>query len=129
MLVNRGEIISAFRFEQAQFTHRSRANNLRDIAGHDPPRLRLARLIANRDPFSRFNQFGDIILRRVIRHSAHRHTVAFRQRHIQQTSRFLCVLKKQLVKIAQAEKQQHIRRHTPAQSVVLLHHRGNDVRH
>ena len=129
MLINRCQIISAFRFQQTQFAHRSRANDLRDIARYDPPRLRLARLIANRDPFSCLDQLRDIILRGMIWHPAHRHAVAFRQRDIQQTSGFLRILEKQLVKIAEPKEQQHIRRDASAQPLVLLHHRSQRVRH
>jgi predicted RNase H-like HicB family nuclease len=51
------------------------------------------------------------------------------EREVEQAGRFLCVVEKQLVKIAEPEEQQRIRRHGRAQPLVLLHHRSERVRH
>ena len=82
--VNRAEIIRAFRFEQIELAHRSRADDLGDVARNNFARLRLARLIADRDAPSGLDQLGNITWRRVIRHAAHRHLVPLGQRDIEQ---------------------------------------------
>ena len=127
--INRAEIIRPVRFEQVQLADRAGRDDLRDLARDDFARLRLARLIANRDPPSRLDELRDVTWRRVIRHAAHRHAVAMGQREIEQPGRFLGVLEKELVKIAEPKEQQRIRRHAGAQPLVLLHHRGKGVGH
>ena len=127
--INRAEIIRAIRFEQVQLAHCSRRDDLRDLTVHDFSRLRFAGLIADRDSSSRLDEFRDIILSGVIRHAAHRHAVAMGEREIEQTGRFLRVVEKELVEIAQAKEQQRVRRHARAQPLVLLHHWSERVRH
>ena len=104
MFINRGEIIRAFRLQQVKLAHCPGADNLRDITRHNFSRLRLARLIANRDPFSGFNQLRNVILRRVIRHSTHRHAVTLGQCNIEQRGRFFRILEKQFIKVAEPKK-------------------------
>ena len=81
--VNRAEIVGALGIEQIQLAHSTGADDLSDVARNNLPRLRLARLIANRDPPAGLDQLCDVGLRCVIRHAAHRHAVALRQRDIQ----------------------------------------------
>ena len=53
--VNCAEIIRALGIEQIEFAHRAGANNLGDVARNNFPRLRLARLIADRHPPAGFD--------------------------------------------------------------------------
>jgi GNAT superfamily N-acetyltransferase len=126
---DRPEIICAFRFEQIEIAHRARANNLGDVARDDFTRLRFAGLIANRHASACLDELRDVSSRCVIWHAAHRNAVSFRQRHIEQPRRFLSILEKQFVKIAQPKKQQCVRRNTFPQPLILLHHRGQRVLH
>ena len=127
--VNRAEIIRPLRFEQVQLAHRPGADDLRDVAIDDLSRLRLARLIADRDALSRFDQLGDVILGGVIGHAAHRHLIALGQRDVEQGRCFLRVFEKQLVKIAQPEKQQRVGRNAFPQPLILLHHGSEALGH
>ena len=75
--IDRAQIIGALRIEQVKFANRARADDLRDFAVDNlAARLRLARLIADRDAPARLNQLCDVSLRGMIWHAAHRHTVA-----------------------------------------------------
>ena len=71
-------------------------------------RLRVARLIANRDPPAGLDKLCDITGRRVIGHAAHRHTIAVSQGEIKQPRCFLGVLEKEFVKITEPKEQQRI---------------------
>ena len=51
------------------------------------------------------------------------------QREVEQPGGFLGVVEKELIKIAEPKEQQRIRGHARAQPLVLLHHRGEGVRH
>ena len=129
MFVNRGQIVRAFWLQQVKLAHCPGADNLRDIARHNFSWLRFARLIANRDSFSGFDQLRNIILRSMIRHSTHRHAVTLGQCNVEQRSRFFRILEKQFIKVAQPKEQEHIRWHTGAHPLVLLHHRGKRIGH
>ena len=75
------------------------------------------------------DQLGDVILRRVIWHPAHRHAVAFGQRNIEQSRRLFCVFEKQLVKIPKTKQQKRVGRNAFPQPLILLHHGSDCVPH
>ena len=126
---DRAEIIRTFGFQQIEVAHRACTDDLGDVARDDFTGLRLAGLIADRDPAPGLDQFRNVTLRRVIRHATHRNAVAMGQRQVQQSRRFFRVVEKQLIKIAEPKEQQGIGRDAGAQPLVLLHHRGKRVGH
>ncbi len=127
--INGAEIIRPVGFEQVHLAHGAGRDDLRDLARDDLPRLRFARLVANRDAPPRLDELRDVTWRRVVRHPAHRHAIAMSQREIEQAGSLLGVVEKELVKIAEPKEQQGIRRHAGAQPLVLLHHGGKGVGH
>ena len=127
---HRREVVRAVRVEQIEVIDRAGAEDLRDGPFDDLTRHRLRRLLGDGDAFAGLDELRDVALRRMMRHAAHRHRVAFRQRHIQDGRGDLRVLEEQLVEVAQAEKQQHILRKLPPDGEVLLHHgSGGGVGH
>ena len=81
---NCGHVIRPLGLQHIELAHRACADDLRNIARNNFARLRLARLITHRHAFPGLDQLRDVIMRCVIRHPAHRHAVAFSQRHVQQ---------------------------------------------
>src|SRR5439155_2224100 len=65
----------------------------------------------------------------MIRHTTHRHAVALGQRDVQKGRRFLRVVEKHLVEIAEPKQQERVRRNAFPQPLVLLHHRSKRVLH
>src|SRR6266850_1426873 len=65
----------------------------------------------------------------MIRHTTHRDAVALGQRDVQKSRRFLRVLEKHFVKIAEPKKQECVSRNAFPQPLVLLHHRRKRVLH
>ena len=125
-----GEVVRAVRVEQVEVIDRARAEDLRHRPLDDLARCRLRRLLGDGDAFAGLDELRDVALRRMMRHAAHRHRVAFRQRHIQDGRGDLRVLEEQLIKVPQPEKQQHILRKLPPDGEVLLHHgSGGGVGH
>ena len=59
---NRAEIIRAFRFEQIEVAHCTRADDLGDIARDDFAGLRFAGLIADRDAPAGLDELGNVVL-------------------------------------------------------------------
>ena len=129
MKINRAQIIRPVGLQQIQLAHRSRRDDLGDLARDDFPRLRLAGLIADRHAPPGLDELGDVTLGGVIRHAAHRDAVAMSEGEVQQSGGLLGVLEKQLVEVAEPKEQERIRRHGRAQPLVLLHHRGQRVGH
>ena len=127
--MDRAEVIGALRFEQIQLADRARADDLGDLARDDLAGLRFARLVANRHAAAGFDQLRNVVLRRVIRHAAHRDAVSFRQRDVEQGRRVLRIVEEHLVEVAEAEKEQGVRRHAGAQPLILLHHRRERFGH
>ena len=93
---------------------RARRDHARHFALDDLLRHpRVFHLIADGDLESLANQLGDVVLRRVIRHAAHRNgdalfLVARSQRDLQLLGRDHRVFKEQLVEITQAKEQQRM---------------------
>src|SRR4029453_2477335 len=102
------EIIRALGFEKIEIAYRPCADDLRDVARNDFTRLRFARLIADRDPPTRFNQLSDITLRRMVWNAAHWNAIALGQRDVEQSRCFPGVLEEQFVKISQSNKQKRV---------------------
>src|SRR5438270_4317079 len=98
MKINRAQIIRPVGLQQIELAHRSRRDDLGDLAGDDFPRLRFAGLIADGNAPPGLDELGDVTLGGVIRHAAHRDAVAMSEGEVQQPGRFLGVLEKQLVK-------------------------------
>src|SRR5439155_10668730 len=65
----------------------------------------------------------------MIRHTTHWHAVALGQRDVQKGRRFLRVVEKHFVKIAEPKQQERVRRNAFPQPLVLLHHRSKRVLH
>ena len=65
----------------------------------------------------------------MIRHTTHWHAIAVGQRDVQKGRRFLRVLEKHFVKIAEPKQQERVRRNAFPQPLVLLHHRSKRVLH
>ena len=126
---DRAEIVGALRFQEVEIAHCPGADDLRDIARHDLALLRFTRLVADRDPPAGGDQLGDITLRRMIRHAAHRDFVTLGQGEVEQTGGDLRVLEEELVEVTEPKEQQGISRHAGAQPLILLHHRSESVSH
>ena len=94
-----GEVVRAVRVEQVEVIDRARAEDLRHRPLDDLSRSRLRGLLGDGDAFAGLDELRDVALRRMMRHAAHRHRVAFRQRHIQDRRGDLRVLEEQLIKI------------------------------
>src|SRR2546423_3556474 len=60
--INRAEIIWPVRFQQIQLAHRSRGDDLGDLAGNDLSRLWLAGLVADRDPAAGLDELRNVAL-------------------------------------------------------------------
>ena len=127
--VHGADIICTLRLEQIEIAYRACADDLSDISRNDLSGLRLACLIADGHAPPSPDQLRDVSLRSMIRHTAHRHAIALRQRDIEQAGRFLRVFKKQLVEIAQPKKQERIGGNASPQPPVLLHHWRKRVPH
>jgi len=65
----------------------------------------------------------------MIRDTTHWHAIAVGQRDVQKGRRFLRVLEKHFVKIAEPKQQECVRRNAFPQPLVLLHHRSKRVLH
>ena len=117
-------------FQQSRIRQGSRCNNPYNLSFHRSFTCAdFAHLLANRHTFSQFYQARQILFRRMIRHTCHLNCLAFhlaasRQSNVQQLGRFHRIVKKQLVKIAHAVKNQLVRM-LGFNAQILLHHRGN----
>ena len=78
-----GEVVRAVRVEQIQVADGAGAEDLRDGPFDDFARHRISRLLGDGDAFAGLDELRDVTLRRMMRHAAHGHRVAFRQRHIE----------------------------------------------
>src|SRR6266436_5661165 len=65
----------------------------------------------------------------MIRHTTHWHAVSLGQRDVQKGRRFLRVVEKHLVEIAEPKQQERVRKNAFSQPLVLLHHRRKRVLH
>ena len=123
-LEDRGEVVRPLVVEQVCFEDRAGGNDPGDLAFDDFPRLRLAGLLGDGHPLAGLHQLGDVIVRRMVGHAAHRHRVAAGQRDIEDRRGGLRVVEEHLVEIAQPVEQQHVVRQRSAHRLVLRHHRG-----
>ena len=78
---------------------------------------------------ARLEQLRDVAVGRVIGHAAHRRALALRQGEVEQPRGLFRVGEEHLVKVAQPEKQEGVRRHFALQPMILLHHGGEGVGH
>ena len=125
-----GEVVRAVRVEQVEVADGAGAEDLRHGPFDDFARHGIGGLLGDGDAFAGFDELRDVTLRRMMRHAAHGHRVAFRQRHIEDGRGDLRVLEEQLIKVAQAEEEQHVLRKLPPDGEVLLHHgSGGGVGH
>ncbi len=118
-----GKIMIARGVEQARVGDGPGTKDLGDLALDQFARHDLAGLVAHGHPLARLDEFGDVVIRRVVRHAAHGRLVAFCQRDAQDRAGLLGVFKKKLVEISQPEEQHHIGGQPGAQALVLPHHR------
>ena len=129
LLKKSGEVVVLFRLQQIYVAHCAGADDFRNLARHDLPRLRLAHLVADGDAPACLDQLRDVPRRRVIRDPAHGGAVALGERHIQDAGRFLGIGEEHLVEIPQPKHEERIRRERAPDSLILLHHRGKQVGH
>ena len=106
---------------------RTGAEDLRDIAIDQLAGLGLLKLVANGNLAALSQQFADVRFGRVMWNPAHRDAVAIGQREVEQLRPGLGVIEKHLVKIAQPEQQQRIRRNLVFDAPILLHHRRQAI--
>ena len=118
-----GAKIIGFGIEKARVDHTAGGDNLGDFPADNLSWFGWFGLVADRDPLSRVDQFGDVAFGRVIGNPAHRDALAFGQRHIKNRGSDLRVVEEHLVKIAQAKQQDGIMGDLPLNAVILLHHR------
>ena len=117
-------------FQQSRIRQGSRCNNPYNLSFHRSFTCAdFAHLLANRHTFSQLYQARQILFRRMIRHTCHLnclavHLTASRQSNVQQLGRFHRVVKKQLIKIAHAVKNQFIQM-IGFNTQILLYHRRN----
>ena len=127
--MDRGEVIVPLRIEHLQIRDRAGRDDVRDFALHDLPRLRLAHLIADGHALAGLDEPAHVILLRVVRDAAHRRAVPLRERDIEYACGDLRIVEEHLVKIAEPEQQQRVRRQGAPDAVVLLHHRCECLGH
>ena len=121
---HRDEKIVPPRLEHALVEVRARAEDLRDLALDQLPRLGHLDLIANRHLAPGRKQLGEVIASGVVGDAAHRHVTALGQRDIENAGRLLRILKKHLVKIPEPKQQNRPSRQLAFALPVLGHHRG-----
>ena len=102
----------------------ARTENLRDLAFDQLTGPRLLHLIADGDLAAGLEQPGDVVIRGVKRDAAHGHRAPLGQRHVEQLRPGQGVVKKHLVKVAQAKEQQRLFRQFALDAAILRHHRG-----
>jgi hypothetical protein len=86
-------------------------------------------LIADRNPASRSDEFGDVTLGGVVGHAAHRDCVTFGQGKIKQAGSDFRILEKEFVKIAEPKKEKSISGHARPEPLILAHHWGEGINH
>ena len=123
---NGGKIVVAVGIEQRVVDHRTGGDDagdfpFNDAFGHE---FGVFDLFGDSDFESGGDQFGQIIIQRVIGKSAHRHSLALGQGQFQNRTYSFSVFKKFLVKVAQPEKQYRIGRDRPFCLLILHHHRS-----
>ncbi len=126
---DRQEQIVATFLQQRGIGHRARGDDAHHLAFDDAlGQRRVADLLADRHRFAEPHQPREIIFRRVIRHAGHRNRCPGRlptlgQRDVEQPRGLACIVEEQLVEIAHAEEQQHLRMFGLGRQV-LAHERG-----
>ncbi len=132
LAIQGGEQRIAALFEERLVRHGARRHDAHDLALDRPFGLRrIADLLADRHRFAAAHEFREIALDAVVRHARHRDRLAGRlaargQRDVEQPRGALRIVVKQLVEIAHAIEQQHVRV-LRLEAQVLLHHGGMSV--
>ena len=102
---------------------RARAEDLRDLALDQLPRLGRLDLVTDRHLAPGLEQLGEVITGGVVGDPTHRHVATLGQRDIENAGRLLRVLEKHLVKIPEAKQQNRPSRQLAFALPVLGHHR------
>ena len=117
------EKIVAAGLEHSLVEVRARAEDLRDLALDQLPRLGRLDLVTDRHLAPGLEQLGEVIAGGVVGDPTHRHVAALGQRDIENAGRLLRVLEKHLVKIPEAKQQNRPSRQLAFALPVLGHHR------
>jgi len=92
-------------FQKLKIVDRSGADDLADLPFNDSSGLGFAGLVTDRDSVPGFDQTANVPFRGVERHTAHRHTVALGQGHVQNRCRNLRVFEEKFVEIPETKKE------------------------
>ena len=98
-LINGGDVVVARIVKQGDVSYGACRDDLGDFSFDDLAGLRLCCLLCNSDSFACFDEFGDIALGCVVRHTTHRDVIAFCQSDVQNAGRGLGIIKKHLIEV------------------------------
>ena len=124
VVVERENVVVAFRVELRIVERRSRRNDSDESAFDELARRGRFRLLANGNFYTGVERFLQIGLHGVIRHARKRRSRAFREREPEQLRPALRVRTEHFIKIPDTEKQQRIGRELVSKFPILLDHRG-----
>ena len=121
-VVEGGEVVALALVEQVDVADRAGADDLGDLALDDLSGARFGGLFGDGDAFAGFDEFADVAFGGVVGDAAHGHAVAFGEGDADEWGGDLGVFLKDLVKVAEAKKQNDVIREVVPDGGVLFHH-------